>query len=126
MALLPALYALADGDVTVPAPPHCTLSGERPEHAETMADWLESVVKIRTGNEEFYRLLVPMLRCLRQTAVSFGHPAQCRIIADGLCGSRNDLGMVVEKCPRAHFQLRNLQSLYPSLSAIEALTSFSA
>jgi hypothetical protein len=62
------IYALADGDVTVPAPPHFTLSAEKPEHAEAMADWLESVVKIRIGNEEFYRLLVPMLRCLRQTA----------------------------------------------------------
>jgi glycogen debranching enzyme len=50
------LYALADGDVTLPAPPHCTISAEKPEHAETMADWLESVVKIRTSNEEFYRL----------------------------------------------------------------------
>jgi glycogen debranching enzyme len=50
------LYALADGDVTLPAPSHCTFSAEKPEHAETMADWLEKVVKIRTSNEEFYRL----------------------------------------------------------------------
>ncbi len=26
------------------------------EHAETLADWLKNVLKIRTSNEEFYRL----------------------------------------------------------------------
>jgi len=50
------LYALADGDNILRAPPSCTFSADKPEHAETMADWLENVVKIRTSNEEFYRL----------------------------------------------------------------------
>ena len=50
------LYALADGDTVLPAPQHCAFSGKKPEHAGTMTAWLEEVVKIRTGNEEFYRL----------------------------------------------------------------------
>ena len=40
----------------MPASPHCVASGDKPEHAETIADWLEKVVKIRSSNEEFYRL----------------------------------------------------------------------
>src|SRR6202022_3820733 len=37
-------------------PRHCGGPSPRSLHAETMADWLENVVKIRTSNEEFYRL----------------------------------------------------------------------
>jgi len=50
------LYTLMDGDRIVPGPRSCAAGGDRPEHAETLADWLEKVVKIRTSNEEFYRL----------------------------------------------------------------------
>jgi len=50
------LYALADGDRMLSAPPQCVGGDDEPEHAESMADWLQKVVKIQTSNEEFYRL----------------------------------------------------------------------
>jgi len=34
----------------------CTVHSHKSNHAETMADWLNNIVKIRTSNEEFYRL----------------------------------------------------------------------
>ena len=49
-------YGLADGDRVLRAPTYCVAGGNEPEHAQTMADWLQKVVKIRTSNEEFYRL----------------------------------------------------------------------
>src|SRR5580692_11694614 len=51
------LYALADGDRHFASPPHCIGHSHQSQHADTMADWLRNVVKIRTSNEEFYRLL---------------------------------------------------------------------
>ncbi|MBV9686640.1 MAG: amylo-alpha-1,6-glucosidase, partial [Alphaproteobacteria bacterium] len=49
-------YALTDGDRRFAAPDHCGHESHRSRHAETMEDWLKNVVKIRTSNEEFYRL----------------------------------------------------------------------
>ena len=50
------LYALADGDRHFAAPRDCVGHSHKSHHAETMTDWLQQVVKIQTGNEEFYRL----------------------------------------------------------------------
>ena len=50
------LYSLADGDRPFPAPHHCVSDSHKLGHAETLADWLGTVLKIRTSNEEFYRL----------------------------------------------------------------------
>src|SRR5262249_17878094 len=50
------LYTLEDGEQQLRAPPDCFGQNHKPRHSETMADWLESVVKIQTSNEEFYRL----------------------------------------------------------------------
>ena len=50
------LYALEDGDQTFPAPRECADNHQNTRHAETLSDWLKSVLKIRTSNEEFYRL----------------------------------------------------------------------
>src|ERR1700757_3846286 len=50
------LYALADGDRHHASPPHCIGHSHKLRHAETLADWLKNVIKIRTSNEEFYRL----------------------------------------------------------------------
>jgi glycogen debranching enzyme len=50
------LYALADGNRHFAAPDHCCHESHQSRHAETMDDWLKNVVKIRTSNEEFYRL----------------------------------------------------------------------
>jgi glycogen debranching enzyme len=50
------LYALEDGDQTFPAPRECADDHQKTRHAETLSDWLKSVLKIRTSNEEFYRL----------------------------------------------------------------------
>jgi len=49
-------YTLTDGDQDLASPPHCIGHSHQSRHAETMAEWLENVVKIRTSNEEFYRL----------------------------------------------------------------------
>jgi glycogen debranching enzyme len=49
-------YTLADGDRHVASPNNCVGHSHKSRHAETLADWLDKVVKIRTSNEEFYRL----------------------------------------------------------------------
>src|SRR6266446_3666903 len=49
-------YTLTDGDRHLASPTDCVGHSHKSHHAETMADWLENVVKIRTSNEEFYRL----------------------------------------------------------------------
>ena len=38
------------------APDHCVSDSHKLGHADTLADWLRTVLKIRTSNEEFYRL----------------------------------------------------------------------
>ena len=50
------LYSLTDGDRQFAAPDHCIADSHKLGHAETLADWLQTVLKIRTSNEEFYRL----------------------------------------------------------------------
>ena len=50
------LYALTDGDKHFASPTDCFGPSPKSEPAETMADWLQNVVKIHTSNEEFYRL----------------------------------------------------------------------
>src|ERR1700746_504877 len=50
------LYTLADGDRHFASPTHCIGDSHESQHAETMTDWLKNIVKIRTSNEEFYRL----------------------------------------------------------------------
>jgi glycogen debranching enzyme len=49
-------YALEDGDQSYHAPRACLGTNSKSHHTETMADWLKTVVKIETSNEEFYRL----------------------------------------------------------------------
>jgi glycogen debranching enzyme len=50
------LYALRDGGRQFAAPDHCVTDSHKLPHAGTLADWLQTVLKIRTSNEEFYRL----------------------------------------------------------------------
>ena len=50
------LYTLEDGEQHLRAPPDCFGQDHKSRHSETMADWLKTVVKIQTSNEEFYRL----------------------------------------------------------------------
>jgi glycogen debranching enzyme len=50
------LYELTDGNRRFSSPTDCVGTSDKSEHAETMADWLQNVVKIQTSNEEFYRL----------------------------------------------------------------------
>ena len=50
------LYTLEDGGQQLRAPPECFGQIHKSRHSESMAEWLETVVKIRTSNEEFYRL----------------------------------------------------------------------
>src|SRR5271166_5766711 len=50
------LYSLTDGERQFPPPHPCVSDSDKLQHAETLADWLRTVLKIRTSNEEFYRL----------------------------------------------------------------------
>jgi glycogen debranching enzyme len=50
------LYTLTDGDRHFHSPTDCVEQSHKSHHSETMADWLQNVVKIQTSNEEFYRL----------------------------------------------------------------------
>ena len=50
------LYTLEDGEQHFHAPKNCVGESYKSRHADTMAEWLETVAKIETGNEEFYRL----------------------------------------------------------------------
>ncbi len=49
-------YAMMDGDRTFASPGDCVHQHHKSRHAETLSDWMRSVLKIRTSNEEFYRL----------------------------------------------------------------------
>jgi glycogen debranching enzyme len=50
------LYALEDGEQQFHAPKDCVGQSHESRHAETMAEWLNTVARIETSNEEFYRL----------------------------------------------------------------------
>jgi glycogen debranching enzyme len=49
-------YMLTDGERTFAPANECVDQHHKSSHAETISDWLQSVLKIRTSNEEFYRL----------------------------------------------------------------------
>src|SRR5215471_14280925 len=50
------LYALEDGKHHFHPPRDCVEKNSNSHHTETMTEWLKTVVKIETSNEEFYRL----------------------------------------------------------------------
>jgi glycogen debranching enzyme len=49
-------YTLTDGERTFAPPNDCVDQHHKSQHADTLSDWLRSVLNIRTSNEEFYRL----------------------------------------------------------------------
>jgi glycogen debranching enzyme len=50
------LYMIEDDERHLHAPQDCTEQSDKSHHAETMAEWLKTVTKVETSNEEFYRL----------------------------------------------------------------------
>ena len=50
------LYTLEDGKRAFPPLEDCADQHQKTHHAEALSDWLQSVLKIRCSNEEFYRL----------------------------------------------------------------------
>jgi glycogen debranching enzyme len=50
------LYMLEDGEQRFEAPHDCVGNTYKSRHPETMVEWLKTVVKIESSNEEFYRL----------------------------------------------------------------------
>ena len=50
------LYALGDREQHLHAPHDCVRESHKSDHALTMTEWLQTVAKIETSNEEFYRL----------------------------------------------------------------------
>src|SRR5262249_40996152 len=50
------LYTVADREQRLDAPRYCVGETHKSRHSLTMTEWLKTVVKIETSNEEFYRL----------------------------------------------------------------------
>jgi glycogen debranching enzyme len=50
------LYMVEGSEHRLRAPRNCVGDDRKSRHSESMAEWLKAVAKIRTGNEEFYRL----------------------------------------------------------------------
>ncbi|MGA2418971.1 MAG: glycogen debranching N-terminal domain-containing protein, partial [Candidatus Acidiferrum sp.] len=50
------LYALDDSEKHFDAPPYCVVHSQKSPQAKALADWVQTVLKIQTSNEEFYRL----------------------------------------------------------------------
>ncbi len=50
------LYTLTDCERHFEAPQSCVKDSDKLKHTETLDDWMRTVLKIRTSNEEFYRL----------------------------------------------------------------------
>ena len=50
------LYTLEDGEQGFSPPSECAVQYQNTHHAESLAEWQRLVLKIRTSNEEFYRL----------------------------------------------------------------------
>jgi glycogen debranching enzyme len=50
------LYALDDSKKHFDAPPYCFVHRQESPQAKALAEWLRTVLKIQTSNEEFYRL----------------------------------------------------------------------
>lgn len=50
------LYTLEDGKDEFRPPHACVGNTDKSLHSQSMAEWLQTVVKIQTSNEEFYRL----------------------------------------------------------------------
>ena len=51
------LYTLEDGEQSFHAPDDCVENSDKSRQHATLSEWLKTVVKIQTSNEEFYRLL---------------------------------------------------------------------
>ncbi|GAN77334.1 amylo-alpha-1,6-glucosidase [Acidisphaera rubrifaciens] len=70
------LYTLIDGERRFPPPVDCTHGAGATASADTIAHWRETVLKLRTSNEEVYRLYaqaVEDMGALRLPMVSNGH-----------------------------------------------------
>ena len=50
------LYELGDGKARFEAPERCIANSKESKAGQRLDDWQQTVLKIRTGNEEFYRL----------------------------------------------------------------------
>ena len=50
------LYEPGDGKVRFEAPDHCIANSNQSNVGERLEDWQKAVLKVRTSNEEFYRL----------------------------------------------------------------------
>ena len=50
------LYTLEDGKQLFHGPDGCVGTDDKSSHFETLSQWFKTVVKIKTSNEEFYRL----------------------------------------------------------------------
>src|SRR5208282_57255 len=50
------LYTLGDGKRRFEPPRDCSVAGHSSSNTASTSDWLQTVLKIRTSNEEFYRL----------------------------------------------------------------------
>ncbi len=72
------LYELIDGGRKYEAPRDCTIHDKRSKHFEDQIAWKDTVLRIETGNEEFYRLFaqaIDDMSALRLPIGNTGHMA---------------------------------------------------
>jgi len=73
-------YALTDGSREYAAPTHCVSESHKLDHAKTLQDWLQTVLKIATSNEEFYRLYRQALEDMAALRLPMDSPATNRMV----------------------------------------------
>ncbi|MDB5403828.1 MAG: hypothetical protein JWQ55_5846 [Rhodopila sp.] len=70
------MYEFADGDQRYHAPNECAIDADSSVQAQVHRDWRETVLKLRTSNEEFYRFYhqaIDDMAALRLPMVGTGH-----------------------------------------------------
>ncbi len=73
-------YAVSDGDRNYAAPNHCVSESHKLNHARTLQDWLRTVLKIGTSNEEFYRLYRQALEDMAALRLPIGSTGADRMV----------------------------------------------
>src|SRR5690606_1824633 len=73
-------YTLADGNKEFPGPRQCVSDSDELQHAQTLQDWLQTVLKISTSNEEFYRLYRQALEDMAALRLPIGTSGADRMV----------------------------------------------
>jgi len=74
------LYTLADDVRDYPSPHQCVSESHKLQHAQTLQDWLRTVLKIGTSNEDFYRLYRQALEDMAALRLPIGNAGADRMV----------------------------------------------